>query len=94
VRQHGVKAQHRSRPGDTHDHLSFAIAARGEFEMAAADEVEASRVVSLMKERSLRGQSDGTGGEFKIGKDRTPQRTEPPRASIRASCASGRDLAG
>jgi hypothetical protein len=68
--------------------LTVFIPTGGEFQIAAADEIQQARIVTLVEERSLRGQSDCAGSKFEIGEHRTSQRTKPAWASVGAGCAA------
>jgi hypothetical protein len=47
--------------------LAILKAARGQLEIAAADQIEAFGVFALRKERSLRWQGNGAGDQLEIG---------------------------
>ena len=68
-----IETQHGAGTGDADDHLTIVMAARSEFEIAATDKVEAASILALGKERSLRGQRDGAGGQLKIGQNGATQ---------------------
>lgn len=88
VREHGVEAEDGAGAGDADDHLAIAVAAGGELEISAANEVEAARLFALREQRRLRGQGDGAGGEFEVRQKGAAQRAEPAGTAIGAGCAA------
>jgi len=88
-----IKAEDGTRPSDTNNHLAVLGASGGQFEVAAANEVETARVLALCKEGGLGRQTDGAGHEFEVRQDRASQRAEPAGPAIRACRAADRRLA-
>ena len=84
VGEHCIEAEHGARSGNAHDHLAVFKAPGSEFEIAAADQIEQTRVFALIEEGCLGGQGDGAGGELKIGENGAAQRAEPAGAAIGA----------
>ena len=82
----------RARAGDADNHLPILRPARGEFEIAAADEIEAARVFALREERRLRWQRYGARWQFEVGQHGAAQRAEPAGTAIGASRATDGSL--
>jgi hypothetical protein len=67
VRERCVEPQHGAWAGNAHNHLPIESASRGQFQVTAADQVEATGVFALREERSLCRQADRARDELKIG---------------------------
>lgn len=89
----GIEAEDGARTGDANDHLTVLRSTGGQFEIPAANQIEAARVLSLSEEGGLCGQADGAGYEFEVSEDCTAEGAEPSRPAVGTCCTADRRLA-
>ena len=87
-----IETEDGSGSGDTNDHLPILGPAGRQFQISAANEVEAAGVFALTEERCLWREADSTGDELEVGQNCAAKRAEPSRPAIGARSTANRRL--
>lgn len=94
MREHGIKAKHRTGSRDAHDHLAVLRTSGSQLEVAATNQVKTARFFTLREQGGLCGKRNCAGGQFEVGENGAAKRAKPTGTAMRTGRATHGRLAG